>query len=144
MTHQLWSRPNLHGYKEPDFIIRRTDDSYMVVEIETPAKPIMTKQGNLSAYATQAIGQVLAYRSFLIDRSHALKHHLPRFTVPDCLVVIGLETVLDAKQAAALAVENEARHAVRIVGFDWLRARANAIVNNVIAHGTTAERIRIV
>lgn len=58
---QVWAKPDFHGKLEPDFVIRRYDNSYVIVEIETPAKPLVTKQGHLSASATYAIKQVLEY-----------------------------------------------------------------------------------
>jgi hypothetical protein len=42
MATDIWPEPNLHGARSPDFVIRRSDDSYLVVEIETPGKPIVT------------------------------------------------------------------------------------------------------
>jgi hypothetical protein len=39
MAIQVWSQPDFHGAAEPDFVIRRADDSYLVVEIECPGKP---------------------------------------------------------------------------------------------------------
>jgi len=38
MAVQIWPQPNVLGSKFPDFVVRRADDSYIVVEIETPAK----------------------------------------------------------------------------------------------------------
>jgi hypothetical protein len=99
---EVWSKPDLSGAREPDFVVRRMDDSYLVVEIETPAKPLMTAANQLSAQATQAIAQATAYRSFLLERFPLARSHFPRFSDPDCLVVIGQEAVLSVDQREAL------------------------------------------
>ena len=65
---QVWGRPDLYGRLEPDFVIRTYDNSYVIVEIETPAKLLVTQRGHLSADATHAINQVLQYDEYL--RTH--------------------------------------------------------------------------
>ena len=69
MTVQVWSKPDFHGYKEPDFLIRRSDNSYLVIEIENAAKSIMTQANQPSAYVTQAVKQVNEYRFFLLEKT---------------------------------------------------------------------------
>ena len=128
----VWPRPDLAGARSPDFIIRRTDDTYLVVEIETPAKMIVTAANQLSAQATQAVAQAVDYRAFLLERFQTASAHFPRFCEPDCLVIIGLESSLSAPQRAALSRDNRSRSGLRVVGFDWIAERADAVVRNVI------------
>ena len=52
---QVWAKPDFHGRLEPDFIVRTYDNRYVVVEIETPAKLLVTRQRQLSADTTHAI-----------------------------------------------------------------------------------------
>ena len=52
MVVDVWAQPRLHGAKEPDFILRRSDGSYLVVEIETPGKQIVTRPPNTSAFSS--------------------------------------------------------------------------------------------
>ena len=140
---EVWSKPDLSGVREPDFVIRRADDTYLVLEIETPGKPLITAANQLSAPATQAVAQVTAYRSFLIERFQVALLHFPRFSEPECLVVIGVESRLSAEQRAALARENRSRAGVRIVGYDWLARRALTIASNVVEPRLTAQSIRV-
>ncbi len=140
---EIWSKPDLAGVKEPDFVLRRSDDSYLVIEIETPGKLLVTESGQLSAVATQAISQATAYRSFLVERFPLASSHFPRFSEPDCLVVIGNEQGLSASQSAALARDNRSRAGLRIVGFDWLARRATAIFRNVVEARLTSKSIRV-
>jgi hypothetical protein len=140
---EVWSKPDLAGVREPDFVIRRTDDTYLIIEIETPAKPLITGANQLSAPATQAVAQATTYRSFLVERFQLAATHFPRFSEPDCLVVIGNESQLHADQLAALARENRSRAGLCIVGYDWIARRALAIAQNVVEPRLTTQSIRV-
>ena len=140
---RVWSKPDLHGKKEPDFVIQRTDNSYVVVEIETPAKALVTGQGQISAETTHAITQVLEYKSFLTERFTDASNTFPHFSIPEGLVVVGMEGSLNASQRAALRRENENRPRVRIIGFDALAERTKAITQNVIESSIDVDTARL-
>ena len=131
---QVWGKPDLHGRLEPDFIIRTYDDGYVIVEIETPAKLLVTKRGNLSADATHAIDQVLEYQDYLGAHFAEASVAFPQFTTSTGLVVLGRESSLNAKQKDVLRRVNQSRPNIRIVGFDTLAGTAKAVTSNVI-HG---------
>ena len=135
MAVQVWSQPDFHGNLEPDFVIRRADDSYLVVEIECPGKLLMTKGSQLSSEATHAENQAVEYESFLSDRIPEARAHFPKYRRADCLVVIGTEAGLDHSQSEALERAKQRRQNVRIAGFDWLESRARRLIENV-SHGT--------
>ena len=75
---QVWATPDFHGWLKPDFVIRTYDNRYVVVEIETPAKMLVTQQRQLSADATHAISQVLQYQDYLRTHFEAALKSLPR------------------------------------------------------------------
>ena len=129
MAFQVWGKPDFHGQLEPDFIVRTYDNRYVIVEIETPAKQLVTKQGQLSAQATHAIGQVLRYQEYLRTHLAAALAAFPDFTPAAGLVVVGREYSLDAGQRAVLRSENQSRSDIRIVGFDVLADMARAVMN---------------
>ncbi|MGJ5071268.1 Shedu anti-phage system protein SduA domain-containing protein [Bradyrhizobium oligotrophicum] len=142
---EVWSKPDFHGFKEPDFLIRRSDNSYIVVEIENAAKPIMTQSNQPTSYVTQAVKQANDYRAFLRERLAEAKKHFPRLDDPDSLVVIGMERTLSGPQKEALRQENYSRNKLRIVGFDELLIRSRAIISNVIASKVrVVKRYRVV
>jgi hypothetical protein len=144
MAYQVWPQPDLHGFKEPDFVIRRTDNSYLIVEIETPAKALVTGALQMSAQATQAITQAMQYRTFLMERFKEAADHFPSFQTPECLVVIGLERDLSDEQRRALLMENQHRQGVRIVGFDWIARRAAAVTQNIVETGVDVRPLRMI
>ena len=131
MAVEIWPQPNLRGAKRPDFIVRLFDNSYLVVEIETPAKTLVTKKNNIAATTTHAVSQAVAYRRFIQDMSDAAKH-FPGIDRLHCLVVIGLERCLTDAQRQTLENENVHRHSLRVVGFDWLADRARAVQKNLM------------
>lgn len=135
MAVQVWSQPDFHGALEPDFVVRRADDSYLVVEIECPGKRLMTKGAQLSGEATHAEKQAVEYESFLSERVQEARTHFPKYRRADCLVIIGTEASLDQAQSEALERANQRRQNVRIAGFDWLEARARKLIENV-SHGS--------
>ena len=140
---QIWPKPNLGGKYIPDFIIRRSDDSYVVVEIETPSKGIITKSGQLFAVATQAEQQVIDYRTYLMERIRDARKHFPNFHEPEGLVVIGQEKLLSEKQLNSLQAINRTRYKIEIVGFDKLKEKSKTITENVIRNGIEAKKIRL-
>ena len=134
MAVQVWSQPDFHGGYEPDFIFRRADNSYVVVEIECPGKMLMTKAGQLSSQTLHAEKQALEYENFLSQRVMEVRHHFPGFNRAECLVVVGMESHLSDIQRQGLQMANSKRQHIRIVGFDWLLNRAKAVIANV-SHG---------
>jgi len=133
----------LWGAKEPDFVIRRADDTYVVVEIECPAKLLVTSTGQLSAETSHAVHQVLDYADKLAQRQEISSATFPRFRAPECLVVNGLEDPLTPEQKRMLVLENSHRRGVRIAGFDWLITRARATATNFVGHRVQVSKARL-
>lgn len=143
MAIQVWPEPDLFGKKRPDFIVRRSDDSYLAIEIECPAKMLMTKLGNLSSKASHAERQATDYRTYLTQNFKEAQQHFPGFQEPDCLAVCGLEGALSSKQMLALRELHHSKHRTRIVGFDWLAWRARAVVDNMIRSPIAVTKAKI-
>ena len=144
MAVQVWPRPNLLGSRIPDFVVKRSDETYLIVEIETPGKQIMTQNGHITSLTTQAKNQAMDYRRYLLQNHLQIKATFPEFSEPDCLVIIGLEKKLNDKQSYGLSNENAENRHVRIVGFDWIHSRAMKIMENTIQHGVEVSVARVV
>ena len=143
MAAEIWPHPVLHGARIPDFVIRRFDNSYIAVEIETPAKQLITAGNQLSAPATHAVGQATEYKRFL-ERLPTAQTHFPNIDEVTCLVVIGMEGALNPDQQQALRNDNRQRHGLQVVGFDWLARRGHAIRENMIKVGVEVRRTRVI
>ena len=130
MAVEIWPHPNLRGAKIPDFVVRLFDNSYLIVEIETPSKLLVTQKNFIAATATQAISQAADYRRFINGMSDATMR-FPGLDEIRCLVVVGLERGLSEVQRQTLITENSQRHSLRIVGFDWLADRAKSVQQNL-------------
>ena len=141
---EVWPEPNLHGSKYPDFIVRRKDDTYLIIEIECPSKLLITSANQLSADATHAAMQAIDYAAFLVERYPEAQKHFPNFRSPDCLVIIGTESQLSPEQNRILNLENQHRRGVAIVGFDWIAKRAEAVANNTVSHFPEIKKLRVV
>lgn len=140
---QLWSKPNLHGRYEVDFVLRRFDDTYVVVEIETPAKRLYTAQ-QPTAYLTHAMQQGRDYHDYLRQHLNDARRLFPRYA-PDAeiLIVIGRENELDDAAKAKLANLVARQHGVSIVGFDTLSKQARTVRSNLFARIDTVLRARL-
>lgn len=129
---RVWPQPDLFGFKEPDYVVQRADGTYLVVEIECPAKGLITKGGQLTSEVTHAEKQAADYRRYLIQRFSEAEKHFPNFQEPDCLVVVGLGSKLTPDQRQVLHDANNGRSFTRIAGFDWLLDRARTIAANMV------------
>lgn len=141
---EIWPEPNIFGYKAPDFIIRRADNSYVVVEIECPGKALMTQAPQVTHAVTHAITQVTEYEAYLMQKYADLTSHFTGWSPPELLVVCGLERDLDEGQASVLRNYNR-NQKVRIMGFDALADRARVVSANVLDGAVKVfEQLRIV
>jgi len=143
MVVDVWPLPDLHGARKPDFVVRRSDGSYLVVEIETPGKPIVTRSDQLSAQASHAVSQVSEYKRFL-ERLPNGQIHFPAMDEVTCLVVIGLEGALGPSQMQTLRNDNRQRHTLKIVGFDWLASRAETMRDNMVRSTVRRHTARVI
>jgi hypothetical protein len=144
MAVEVWPEPNLFGSRKPDFVVKRSDGSYLVVEIECPNKNLITKAGHPSADVTHAEHQVTDYRKYLLDHIGNVKNVFSGFSDPDCLVVVGIEKSLSDDEKAVLTSLNDARHRLKVVGFDWLLERAERVSKNVAEHGVVVSIKRMI
>lgn len=140
---KVWSKPDFHGKKEPDFLIKRADNSYVIIEIETPAKQLVTRDGQIGARVTQAVTQAMEYRTFLLERYQQAQATFSDFSPPEALVIIGLESSLSEVDRKVLRRENEHRAHIRIVGFDSLSSRMAAITKNLAEGQVRIEKVRL-
>ena len=62
---------------EPDFLVKYTDRSYKLIEIERPSKNVATAQGQPRAEVTQAVFQCAEWRHFIKTHYQTLAKRYP-------------------------------------------------------------------
>lgn len=130
---QVWPEARLGESLRADFIIKRLDNSLLVVEIERPDTPFFTAYPQFSSEATHAITQAITYRDWVLKNRLYCCQQFGDFGDVEALAVLGRESDLNPEQKHKLQIENETRRgAVRVVGFDWLADRALAITQNAM------------
>lgn len=139
---EVASKPSLRGVKEPDFVIRRFDDTYIVVELKKPSTRVLNRDKSLSAPITKAIQQSQTYAMRLARWGEAEKA-FPRIDHVDRLIIAGKQEELDedARKVVRETEENNLR--LRLVGFDWVATRARAMCRNLSATPAVSKRTQV-
>jgi len=115
-----------------DFIIRRINNEYIVVEIERSTHKLFTKKGILTASLNTAIGQVRDFQAWLSDNIAYAQTKLPKIQRPDGLVIIGRRKDLAPEMERRLDEENFSRRGhIRIVTYDDLLEQAKTVYRNM-------------
>ncbi len=116
-----------------DFVIKRLNDEYILVEIEKSTDRIFTQSGRLHSQLTDAISQVRDFQAWIHDNIAYARNRLPGIRRPEGLVVIGRSSQLNPQDRVRLDEENFSRRGhVRIVTFDELLEQARTVYRNLL------------
>jgi len=118
--------------EKPDFIIRRLDESYLVVEIETPGKRLLLNDGQWADDARHAQLQV---ENYLENFAQGVEgpEEMQRRRHARGLAVVGLERALSDEQRQQFVQKRiYLSKSIDVVGFDWLAVRASNILKNML------------
>ncbi|MBO4142714.1 DUF4263 domain-containing protein [Micromonospora tulbaghiae] len=85
-----------------DFVIRRHDGRYLVVEIEKPQDRIFTSSDDFAAPFSHALGQVLDFQGWVAEQNSYARSKLPHIENPRGLLVMGRRADLTAHQERKL------------------------------------------
>ncbi len=116
-----------------DFVIRRLDNQYTLIELEKPTDPLFTKYPQPSQQLSHALGQVLNWFALVEDYPGYIRDHgLPDIRSPRATIVIGRTTQLNKDQRRMLVQMNGLFHPrVEILTFDDVVQRARDVVRNL-------------
>ena len=117
-----------------DFVVRRHDYRYVVVEIEKPQDPIVTASGNFSAQFTHAMGQVLDFQGWVASNVAYAQKHLPEIENPHGLLIIGRRSDMTAPQVEKLRRWCANSKAIEVVTFDDLVTRGRQLLKSLRSH----------
>ncbi|MGE7999715.1 Shedu anti-phage system protein SduA domain-containing protein [Lysinibacillus sp. NPDC093190] len=116
-----------------DFVIRKFNDEYVLVEIEKPTTPIFTKANDFTSHFTHALGQVLDFQDW-VERNIAYANNLmPSITAPKGLLILGMMSVLTEEQKRKIRrfnINNQGK--VRVLTFDEVLENARKLYKNLI------------
>lgn len=130
---ELRSKHELGSDFITDFVIRRANNEYVLVEIENSTDKLFNQNGAFSADLMTAVGQVRDFQAWLADNISYAQQKLPGIRHPDGLVVIGRRRDLNPNMEKRLSEENFSRRGhIKIVTYDDLLAQAEAVYRNTI------------
>lgn len=110
-----------------DFVVRRHDNRYVVVEIEKPQDRLFTARGDFTAGFTHAVGQVLDFQGWIASNVAYARTHLPFVEDPAGLVIMGARAELnDDRKTKLRRWTTNSRH-IELLTYDDLVNRARSL-----------------
>ncbi|MFS0776093.1 Shedu anti-phage system protein SduA domain-containing protein [Neobacillus sp. 3P2-tot-E-2] len=117
-----------------DFVVRKLNDEYIMVEIEKPSTPIFTKTNDFSSHFTHALGQVLDFQEWVESNIAYADKIMPSITSPIGLLVIGHNNQLNEFQKKKLRRFNINNHGkVKVITFDELLDNSYKLYSNMLS-----------
>lgn len=120
-----------------DFVIRRINNKYVLVEIENSTDHLFRQNGSFTSKLMQAIAQVRDFQAWISDNISYAQTKLPGIRHPEGLVVIGRMGVLTPTMKTRLDEENFSRRGhILIMTYDDLLYQAKAVYKNILEKPT--------
>ncbi len=111
-----------------DFMVRRPNATYLLVELENPRHQITTQAGDFTAEVNHALCQVEDWQEWIEGNLTTVQGYYPEMTSPEGLVVIGREDGSE-QQARRLRRRNvNMRGRIEILTYDDLVRGAESYV----------------
>jgi hypothetical protein len=142
LAAQVLDRQRLGLELTTDFVIRRLDDEYVLVEIEKPRDPIFTSKNDFTAEFNHAFGQVIDFQSWVNAHPEYARHHMPGISCPRGLLIIGRKTSLTAEQLAKLRQYCLNSYSVSVITYDDLIERAKALYANIYIRNPLSPQLK--
>jgi hypothetical protein len=114
-----------------DFVIRRLDNEYIVVEIEKPQDTIFTGGNDLTAKFTHAYGQVLDFQEWVDAHGEYARSLMPGVVSPKGVLVIGMREHLSVEQIAKLKRFIINSRSIEVFTYDDLIKKAKDLYRNI-------------
>ena len=110
-----------------DFVVRRHDFRYVVVEIEKPQDRIFTQADDFGSSFSQAMGQVLDSQGWIAGNVAYARRHLPGIENPHGVLIMGRRSQMTAAQKSKLRRWLQNSKNIEVLTFDDLSERARAL-----------------
>jgi len=130
---ELFTKQKLGSDFITDYVIKRTNNQYVLVEIENSTDKLFNQNGSFTSSLTVAISQVRDFQAWVSDNLTYAQKKMPGIKHPEGLVVIGRGCNLSEIQKKRLAEENYSRRGhIRIVTYDDLLETSKTVYKNII------------
>ena len=114
-----------------DFVVRRLDNEYVLVEIERPQDALFTGSDDFTARFTHAIGQIIDFQEWVDQHGEYARSLMPGISSPRGLLVMGRRSQISPRQASKLKRYSLGLSAVDISTYDDLLERAKNVYRNI-------------
>ncbi|SHO53840.1 Shedu anti-phage system protein SduA domain-containing protein [Desulfopila aestuarii] len=132
-VNELFSKQQLGNDFITDYVVRRTNNQYILVEIENSTDKLFNKNGSFSSSLVEAVSQVRDFQAWVSDNLHYAQKKLPGIKHPEGLVVIGRSSDLSDIESKRLSEENHSRRGhIKIITYDELIETAKTVHRNII------------
>jgi hypothetical protein len=102
-----------------DFVIEKTTERYVLVELENPKHRIFTKGGDYTAQVNHAERQVEDWILFLRRNPDSVEADLPGLVAPEGMVIIGRSAKFSLRDRQRIRIHNE-KHNIKLHTYDDL------------------------
>ena len=115
----------------PDFAIEVAEQQYVLIEIERPALPLLTKKGRPTAELTHAQQQLEDWFEWISRHSEYARELLPGVREPKGWVVMGRRSTIPPEHKNVLARGNAESRRITTMTYDDLLDRARQHLENL-------------
>lgn len=122
-----------------DFVVKRLDNEFILVEIERPQDSIFTKSNDFSARFTHAYGQILDFLEWIESHGEYARSLMPGIFSPKGLLIIGSRKKLTVQQVAKLRRLNLNSRNIEVLTFDDLITKAENLHSNILRLASNKE-----
>ena len=118
-----------------DYAVRRHDGRWILVEIEKPQDPVVTRANDLASQFNHAFGQILDFQRWVDAHGEYARELMPGIVAPRGLLIIGRRSALttEAQDKLRRYVLNSAT--IDVLTFDDVAANARNLYRNTQGGG---------
>lgn len=114
-----------------DYVIKRLDNEYLVVEIEKPQDGLFTQNNNFTANFIHAFGQVIDFQEWVDAHGEYARSRMPGISSPRGLLIMGRKTNLSSAQLSKLKRYVINSQSIEVLTYDDVIERAENLYNNI-------------
>jgi hypothetical protein len=118
-----------------DFVLRRYDNKYILVEIEKPQDRLFTRSNDFTSDFTHALGQVLDFQQWVDLNGAYARVHMPGISSPRGLLVMGRRMDLTEENKGKLHRFSANSSTIDVVTFDDLLQNATSLYQAILRKG---------